>query len=188
MDSLSNTPVTADTLIAEARAMAPALQTREDAAEAARRVPDESLSDMRAAGLFRAFQPARYGGHELDLDLLPAMGTELARGCGSSAWVGNLAMVHQWMHWRILRSGARRYVGRPAHGKPGCDCARYLCSGGRSRTGRGRIPDFREMALRQWLRSWRLGTSRGQIPGDSRWRQTGSRPGAGAARRLRDHR
>lgn len=97
MDSLSNTPVTADTLIAEARAMAPALQTREDAAEAARRVPDEGLADMRAAVLFRAFQPARYGGHELDLDLLLAMGTELARGCGSSAWVGNLAMVHQWM-------------------------------------------------------------------------------------------
>ena len=85
MDSLSNTPVTADTLIAEARAMAPALQTCEYAAEAARRVPDESLADMRATGLFRAFQPARYGRHELDLDLLPAMGTELARGCGSSA-------------------------------------------------------------------------------------------------------
>jgi alkylation response protein AidB-like acyl-CoA dehydrogenase len=97
MDSLSNTPVTADTLIAKAHAMAPALQTREDAAEAARRIPDESIADMRAAGLFRAFQPARYGGYELDLDLLLTMGTELARGCGSSAWVGNLAMVHQWM-------------------------------------------------------------------------------------------
>lgn len=97
MDCVSNTPVTADDLIAKARAMIPSLNAREDAAEAARQVPDESIAEMRGAGLFRSFQPARYGGYELDLDLLLAMGAELARGCGSSAWVGNLAMVHQWM-------------------------------------------------------------------------------------------
>lgn len=97
MDGISNDPVTSSALIAQARTMVPALRTREDAAEAARQVPDQTIADMRAAGLFRAFQPARYGGYELDLDLLLAMGSELARGCGSSAWVGNLAMVHQWM-------------------------------------------------------------------------------------------
>lgn len=97
MDSISTAPVTAGDLVANANAMIPALQIREDAAEAARRIPDETISEMRAAGLFRAFQPARYGGHELDLELILAIGTNLARGCGSSAWVGNLAMVHQWM-------------------------------------------------------------------------------------------
>lgn len=77
--------------------MAPALRNREDAAEAACQVPAETIADMRDAGFFRAFQPARYGGAELDIDLLLHMGMALARGCGSSAWVGNLAMVHQWM-------------------------------------------------------------------------------------------
>ncbi len=97
MDTVENAPASAAHLIATARAMVPALRAREDAAETARRVPDEAIAEMRAAGLFRAFQPARYGGYELDLDLLLTMGSELARGCGSSAWVGNLAMVHQWM-------------------------------------------------------------------------------------------
>ena len=97
MDTLQNSPATGGDLIAKASAMVPALRAREDAAEAARQIPDETIADMRSAGLFRAFQPARYGGYELDLDLLLSMGSELARGCGSSAWVGNLAMVHQWM-------------------------------------------------------------------------------------------
>lgn len=97
MDSLAHTPVAANDLIARATEMRPMLRHREDAAEAARMVPAESFAAMREAGFFRAFQPARYGGHELDLDLLLHLGTELARGCGSSAWVGNLAMVHQWM-------------------------------------------------------------------------------------------
>jgi resorcinol 4-hydroxylase (FADH2) len=97
MDSLQNAPADTCALLARARAMRPALRDREDAAEAARQVPVETIAEMRAAGLFRAFQPARYGGYELGVDLLLHMGIELARGCGSSSWVGNLAMVHQWM-------------------------------------------------------------------------------------------
>jgi len=97
MDSLQKAPANADDLLARARGMRPALRDREDAAETARQVPAETIAEMRDAGLFRAFQPARYGGTELDVDLLLHMGIELARGCGSSAWVGNLAMVHQWM-------------------------------------------------------------------------------------------
>lgn len=97
MDSLERSPVGADDLIARAVEMREVLRDREDAAEAARTVPAESFAAMRDAGFFRAFQPARYGGYELDLDLLLQIGVELARGCGSSAWVGNLAMVHQWM-------------------------------------------------------------------------------------------
>ena len=97
MDSIGQPRITAQDLIARARAMAPALQAREEAAEAARQVPAKTIADMRDAGFFRAFQPVRYGGAELDIDLLLAMGMLLGRGCGSSAWVGNLAMVHQWM-------------------------------------------------------------------------------------------
>lgn len=97
MDGIANAPITQDDLIVRVRAMAPDLQAREDAAEAARKVPVETLAELRESGLFRAFQPARYGGLELDLDLLLRTGIELGRACGSSAWVGNLATVHQWM-------------------------------------------------------------------------------------------
>jgi len=97
VDSIDQTKITADDLIVRATAMIPVLRDREDAAEAARMVPSETIADMREAGFFRAFQPTRYGGYELDVDLLLAMGIALGRGCGSSAWVGNLAMMHQWM-------------------------------------------------------------------------------------------
>lgn len=97
MDSIDHSHSLADDLVARACTMLPALRAREDAAEADRRVPAETIATMRDAGLFRAFQPARYGGNELDLDLLLRIGAGLAEGCGSSAWVGNLAMVHQWM-------------------------------------------------------------------------------------------
>lgn len=97
MDGATNTRTTGDDLAARARALVPDLLAREDVAEAARQVPAETMAELRASGLFRAFQPARYGGYELDLDLLLQIGIELGRGCGSSAWVGNLAMVHQWM-------------------------------------------------------------------------------------------
>jgi len=97
MDSLQTAPVTAADLIGRAQAMIPALRDRENAAETARQVSGQTIAEMRDTGLFRAFQPARYGGYELDLDLLLHIGIALARGCGSSAWVGNLAMVHQWM-------------------------------------------------------------------------------------------
>lgn len=97
MDSLEHSPVDANDLIACAIDMRVTLRDREDAAEAARTVPAENFAAMREAGFFKAFQPARYGGYELDLDMLLHMGMGLARGCGSTAWVGNLAMVHQWM-------------------------------------------------------------------------------------------
>lgn len=97
MDSLEHSPVDANDLLARAIDMRDMLRDREDAAEVARTVPAESFAAMREAGFFKAFQPARYGGYERDLDLLLHLGVELARGCGSTAWVGNLAMVHQWM-------------------------------------------------------------------------------------------
>ena len=118
MDSIDRPDLTAEDLLARAEAMAPALQAREDAAEAARQVPAETVADMRAAGFFRAFQPARYGGAELDIDLLLAMGMRLGRGCGSSAWVGNLAMMHQWMISGFPEQAQDDLWGNTATGNP----------------------------------------------------------------------
>jgi 3-hydroxy-9,10-secoandrosta-1,3,5(10)-triene-9,17-dione monooxygenase len=48
------------------RSLLPALRERASRAEQLRRLPDETFADFQEAGLFRALQPSRYGGYELD--------------------------------------------------------------------------------------------------------------------------
>ena len=49
------------------------------------------------AGLFRIVQPKRFGGEELDFNLLIRAISELARGCGSTGWVYGLSATSQWI-------------------------------------------------------------------------------------------
>ena len=53
-------------LIARAEALTPVLANRARGAEEARRVPDETIADLRAGGLLRVGKPSRFGGHGLD--------------------------------------------------------------------------------------------------------------------------
>lgn len=86
-----------DVLIARALALAPRLRERAAKAEALRRVPEETIADLHAAGLFRMMQPRRAGGAELPLGTLVEICAIIGAACGSTAWVlGNLAS-HHWI-------------------------------------------------------------------------------------------
>jgi alkylation response protein AidB-like acyl-CoA dehydrogenase len=85
-----------ETLIDRARALEPKLRTRAQAAESARRLPDETIRELREVGLFRLMQPARYGGFELDFECLVRTVCELGRACGSTAWVYSVGAFHSW--------------------------------------------------------------------------------------------
>ena len=61
-----------------------------------RRLPDETFAEFEAAGLFRAMQPRRYGGFELDPGVFYQAATELAAVCGSTGWVFAVIGVHNW--------------------------------------------------------------------------------------------
>ena len=62
-------------LIGRARALRPVLRDRQETTERNRRISDESIADIRKAGLFRALQPTHHGGLEVALDdLLQARG------------------------------------------------------------------------------------------------------------------
>src|SRR5579875_162510 len=81
-------------MLARAEALVPVLRARSSACEAARRCPDESMSDFDAAGFLRVCQPARFGGLELGWDVLCEVGQILARGCGAQAWVATVMGDH----------------------------------------------------------------------------------------------
>jgi 3-hydroxy-9,10-secoandrosta-1,3,5(10)-triene-9,17-dione monooxygenase len=83
--------------LAAARALRPVLRERAPLAEAGRAIPDVSIQDLIATGLMRVMQPRGYGGSEVDWVGLIDIGSELARGCGSTAWNWSNWAVHHWM-------------------------------------------------------------------------------------------
>jgi 3-hydroxy-9,10-secoandrosta-1,3,5(10)-triene-9,17-dione monooxygenase len=85
------------TLKARAEALVPVLRRRAREAEALRRIPDETIADLHASGLFRMLQPRRVGGSELPLRALVELGAIVARGCGSTGWVLTNLASHHWM-------------------------------------------------------------------------------------------
>lgn len=79
-----------------AEAMIPTLKARIPLTRELRRVPDETIADLRAAGFFDLLKPRAWGGHEADPRTLYAVQANLGRGCPSTAWVMSVLAVHAW--------------------------------------------------------------------------------------------
>jgi 3-hydroxy-9,10-secoandrosta-1,3,5(10)-triene-9,17-dione monooxygenase len=88
--------VTREEYLERARALVPAVRERAAAAEEMRRMPDETIEDFKAAGLFRGIQPARWGGYELDPRTFYEAVVEIGRADASAAWVLAVVGVHNW--------------------------------------------------------------------------------------------
>jgi 3-hydroxy-9,10-secoandrosta-1,3,5(10)-triene-9,17-dione monooxygenase len=101
--------VTPETYLERVRALLPDLRSRAAAAEKLRRLPDETLADFQASGLFRALQPKRYGGYELDPGTFYKAVLEVGAVCGSSGWILGVIGVHNW-HLAILSPRAQEDV------------------------------------------------------------------------------
>jgi 3-hydroxy-9,10-secoandrosta-1,3,5(10)-triene-9,17-dione monooxygenase len=96
MDAKTDTPTAAE-MIARARAMIPVLRERAPAAERERRLPKETIADMKQAGLFQVLQPKRWGGYELDMWTYFEIQMALAEGCMSTSWVYGVVGIHPWL-------------------------------------------------------------------------------------------
>ena len=83
--------------IAAARTLAPTLRDRAAETDALRRLPEENVADMRAAGLFRVIQPARCGGWQMDFHAHLDVVEEISAGCGASGWCLGVLQIHSWV-------------------------------------------------------------------------------------------
>jgi len=83
-------------LIERARAMIPALKARAAQATAQRRIPDETIAEMQAAGFFRILQPKRWGGYEMHPNVFFEVQKLLAEGCMSTGWVYGVVGGHPY--------------------------------------------------------------------------------------------
>jgi 3-hydroxy-9,10-secoandrosta-1,3,5(10)-triene-9,17-dione monooxygenase len=81
-------------LVARARAMIPVLKQRAAAAEAARKVPEETIRDFQEAGFFDILKPKRWGGFEMEPNAFFEVQMAIGEGCMSSAWVLGVVGVH----------------------------------------------------------------------------------------------
>jgi alkylation response protein AidB-like acyl-CoA dehydrogenase len=97
MDAEGQIRPSADVLVERARGLVPLLREKADEAERERVVAPEVMAALREAEFFRALQPARFGGFEHDFDVILRIACELGQGCASTAWVCDLAIMHQWL-------------------------------------------------------------------------------------------
>ena len=95
-----------------AQDLVPVLAERAKQTNDARRVLPETIEDFHKAGLFRMLQPARWGGHESDLETFFQVQATLAEGCPSSAWVFGVVSVHSWQ-LALFAEEAQRDVWGP---------------------------------------------------------------------------
>jgi alkylation response protein AidB-like acyl-CoA dehydrogenase len=86
-----------DEIVRRVRELAPVLAERAEAAEAARRLPDATIDDLAATGLFGMLVPARFGGPELGFETMAAACREAGAACASTGWLSVIYTLHNWM-------------------------------------------------------------------------------------------
>jgi 3-hydroxy-9,10-secoandrosta-1,3,5(10)-triene-9,17-dione monooxygenase len=84
-------------LIGCARSFIPRLIQAAPEAERERHLSQSLIDEMQAAGLFRALQPARWGGHEAPLETFYDIAMALAEGDMSAGWVYGVAGMTPWL-------------------------------------------------------------------------------------------
>jgi len=87
----------AETVLAKARDLLPAIAEREAATEAARDVPQATIDAIRQAGLHRLLQPRKFGGMQAPFGLFSQVVETLAEACSATGWVYAVLGEHQWI-------------------------------------------------------------------------------------------
>ena len=90
-------------LLRRASELASVLKERAARTEELRRVPDDSVSDLLASGLYRIGVPKRFGGIAVSYGLAMDVAAELGRACPATAWCYGLWAAHAWLvgYWPL---------------------------------------------------------------------------------------
>ncbi len=84
-------------LVARVRELQPLLRKNAAQGEQDRRVAQESIDAIAAAGLLKIAQPKRYGGYETSMRTMLDVSAALGEADGGTAWVVTLLNVCAWM-------------------------------------------------------------------------------------------
>jgi 3-hydroxy-9,10-secoandrosta-1,3,5(10)-triene-9,17-dione monooxygenase len=78
---------TREELIERAQALIPQLRRNAEHTEKESRIPEDSMTALREAGLLRLSTPREWGGWELPMRQQVEILSELGRGCPSTGWI-----------------------------------------------------------------------------------------------------
>ena len=84
-------------LLGRAFALAPVLRSRASEAEKLRRLPEQSVAELKQAGMFTVLRARRHGGAQQSLSSFVDVVAALGKGCGASAWCVGVANAHNWL-------------------------------------------------------------------------------------------
>lgn len=84
-------------ILRNAMALAPRLRERAPQAERLRRLPAQSVADLKEAGVFKVLRSRRHGGAQASLGEFVDIVAAIGKGCGASAWCAGVANAHNWL-------------------------------------------------------------------------------------------
>lgn len=90
-------------------ALLPALRERAQRTEDLRRIPEESIEELREAGFFTLMQPRQWGGCAADPVVYYDTVRTVASACGSTGWVAGILGIHNW-HLALFDQSAQQDV------------------------------------------------------------------------------
>lgn len=89
--------ITGDAMRAKVTDTLELIASNAERAEQERRVPDENIAALRETGIFKALQPAAYGGTPMGAEEYTPALVDIAGACASTAWVSGLLAQHSHM-------------------------------------------------------------------------------------------
>lgn len=98
----------AERIVAATIALTPAIRAAGDRIEAERRLPDDVVAALHAAGVFRMAMPEAYGGPELDPMTQARVMEELSAADGSVGWCAMIGVTAGYMAARVPPAAAER--------------------------------------------------------------------------------
>ncbi len=109
-------PLTLHVIARRAETMIPTLRARAKEAEALRRLPEATMTELRSSGVARVLQPAMFGGAQAALSGMLDVLIPVGAGCGSTAWCLAQYIMHNYMIARWPMAAQNRVWGE----RPDC--------------------------------------------------------------------
>lgn len=122
-----------DEVLAWAEGMVPVLAERAAEAEELRALPEATIADCDAAGIWLLVVPPDRGGYGHGLRTLCEMSRILAHGCMSTAWTVSFLTLHNWFVYRASEGTQAAVLGD----RPYVRMASPLAPGGHAEVAEG---------------------------------------------------
>ena len=102
---------TRDEMISSARELLPRLKNRAEDTEDLRRLPDETIAELRDKGIHKLFTPKKYGGYEMPWGTHVDVSRTLGQACGSTGWVSSVVFTHTFLFGRFEEAAQEEVWG-----------------------------------------------------------------------------